>query len=668
MSVRCKAITAVIIGNSIFGFSFLFSKIALQLTIPSVMLAVRFTVAFAVLNIIALFGTKIKKKNGESLIEFSLMGKPLKYVLLLALFQPVIYFVAESYGIVFTSSAFAGTIIAVIPLMGVVFDVIIMHVKVTGRQVICAVGSVVGVAVTTLGAEDMKSSAIGIMILMAAVTAGSLFYVFSKKAGEHYNPLERTYVMFAVGSVTYILLAVCQCRGRYEKLIIQPALQPEFWICILYLAVISSVIAFMALNYGSSYVTVSEASLFANLTTVISIAAGVAVLNESFNMQQIIGAAIIIGSVYIANREPKKSVRRDDMEVFNMYEKKIKIDMGDITELDCDCIVNAANKTLLGGGGVDGAIHRGAGPKLLEECRTLNGCETGEAKITGGYNLKAKYVIHTVGPIYSGSEQDPKHLADCYANSLALARENEIHTIAFPAISAGVYGYPAGEAANIAVASVRKWLTENDDYDMTVIFSCFSRKMYELYNEITAMSKKEIRRKILSERKAIDERTVEKCSGNVCKSVELLNSYACSENLCLYMPINNEVDVTPMIDGALKNGKKVWLPKVSGDEMEFYRYDRNTPLITGKYNIQEPDSEEMLIPDGKTLVIMPGAVFSEKKDRIGYGGGYYDKYLSRYPMCMTVAVCYDFQILDDIPAEDHDMRPQKIVSDKRIIG
>jgi len=296
----------VIIGNSIFGFSFLFSKVALQITVPSVLLAIRFLTAFVVLNVIVLAGGMIKKKNGEKLVNFALKGKPIKYVLLLALFQPVIYFVAESYGIKFTSSAFAGTIIAVIPIMGLVFDVLIMHVKVSLKQVICAAASVIGVIVTTLGAEGMKSSVFGVMVLMIAVVAGALFYVFSKKSGEYFNPLERTYVMFGVGSAVYICIALVECVGEYSAMIMEPVMMAEFWVCILYLAVASSVIAFMVLNYGSSHVSVSEASLFANLTTVISIVAGVVVLHETFTLQQIIGAVIIIGSVYISTADPGK--------------------------------------------------------------------------------------------------------------------------------------------------------------------------------------------------------------------------------------------------------------------------------------------------------------------------------------------------------------------------
>lgn len=160
---------------------------------------------------------------------------------------------------------------------------------------------------------------------------------------------------------------------------------------------------------------------------------------------------------------------------------QINIDLGDITLLTCDCIVNAANCTLLGGGGVDGAIHRAAGPELLAECRTLHGCNTGEAKITKGYRLKTKYVIHTVGPIYSGIAEDKESLANCYWNSLKLAKANNIHSIAFPAISTGVYGYPLEEAVPIAFRTVVKWLEKNRDYEMKVIFSCFNQKNYDLF-------------------------------------------------------------------------------------------------------------------------------------------------------------------------------------------
>lgn len=159
----------------------------------------------------------------------------------------------------------------------------------------------------------------------------------------------------------------------------------------------------------------------------------------------------------------------------------IYIEKGDITKLDIECIVNAANKSLLGGGGVDGAIHRAAGPDLLKECRTLHGCETGEAKITKGYRLKARYIIHTVGPIYSGAASDAELLANCYHNSMELAKKQNIHSIAFPAISTGVYGYPLEEAIPIAIKTVASWLSKNPNYNIAVVLSCFDQNTYDLY-------------------------------------------------------------------------------------------------------------------------------------------------------------------------------------------
>src|SRR5881394_3893076 len=142
---------------------------------------------------------------------------------------------------------------------------------------------------------------------------------------------------------------------------------------------------------------------------------------------------------------------------------RIQIIRGDITKLDVDAIVNAANTTLLGGGGVDGAIHRAAGTELLAECRTLGGCRPGEAKITLGYHLPARFVIHTVGPVWRGGKhEEAETLANCYRNSLQLAVENGIQTLAFPAISCGAYGYPIEEAAHVAFATTRDFLADND--------------------------------------------------------------------------------------------------------------------------------------------------------------------------------------------------------------
>lgn len=162
----------------------------------------------------------------------------------------------------------------------------------------------------------------------------------------------------------------------------------------------------------------------------------------------------------------------------------LTVEISDITSSTSECIVNAANRTLLGGGGVDGAIHRAAGPELLAECRELNGCRTGEAKITKGYKLKAKFVIHTVGPIYDHAENPAQDLGNCYFNSLELAKEHDIHSITFPAISCGAYGYPIDEAAAIASETVLNWFKENEEYQMDVTIACFSEDIYEAYMKI----------------------------------------------------------------------------------------------------------------------------------------------------------------------------------------
>lgn len=167
-------------------------------------------------------------------------------------------------------------------------------------------------------------------------------------------------------------------------------------------------------------------------------------------------------------------------------ENCICIETVDITTLELPCIVNAANSSLLGGGGVDGAIHRAAGPGLLAECETLGGCEIGEAKLTAGHDLKAAYIIHTVGPRYTGSETDGKLLRNCYWNSLELAKKTGIHAIAFPAISTGIYGYPMEEATEIALKTVTDWQKCNPGYGMQVLFACFHEETTQCYRRIWA--------------------------------------------------------------------------------------------------------------------------------------------------------------------------------------
>jgi len=164
---------------------------------------------------------------------------------------------------------------------------------------------------------------------------------------------------------------------------------------------------------------------------------------------------------------------------------RLEVKLGDISKLKVDAIVNAANKSLMGGGGVDGAIHKAAGEQLLAECRLLNGCETGEAKLTRGYKLPASFVIHTVGPVWHGGNSgEAELLASCYNKSLKIAADNKFKTIAFPAISTGIYQYPRNQASLIAVKSVISFLARNK-FPLRVFFVCFDEESYEMYKTLT---------------------------------------------------------------------------------------------------------------------------------------------------------------------------------------
>jgi 5-formyltetrahydrofolate cyclo-ligase len=175
--------------------------------------------------------------------------------------------------------------------------------------------------------------------------------------------------------------------------------------------------------------------------------------------------------------------------------------------------------------------------------------------------------------------------------------------------------------------------------------------------------KKLLRKEILAKRSAMTADEVLKQSRRVCENVICSDLYKNCKKLCLYMPIRNEVDVRLLLEAAWDDGKQVYLPKVLPDDyMEFYSYNESTALISGAYNILEPDSKEILVPDSDTLIIMPGAVFSKDNKRIGYGGGYYDRYLAKHPECKTIAVAYDFQILEHIPYEEHDVCPDVVIN------
>ena len=183
-------------------------------------------------------------------------------------------------------------------------------------------------------------------------------------------------------------------------------------------------------------------------------------------------------------REAAAQIMKSQEQIRRANRSGILVTKGDITKMKADCIVNAANTSLLGGGGVDGAIHRAAGPELLEECRKLGGCHTGDVKMTRGYKLPAKYVIHAVGPIYDGDEEDPVLLASCYTKALDLAMKNGLHSIVFPNISTGVYGYPKQEAAKVAMGAVGSWLASHKNYVMHAVMCCFDQENYAIYEKM----------------------------------------------------------------------------------------------------------------------------------------------------------------------------------------
>ena len=176
--------------------------------------------------------------------------------------------------------------------------------------------------------------------------------------------------------------------------------------------------------------------------------------------------------------------------------------------------------------------------------------------------------------------------------------------------------------------------------------------------------KKRLRRKILDERRAMDAQTVSEKSDVICEKLIREPAIAECDKICLYMPINNEVDVTLLVDRLRSLGKTLYIPKIGGHNMHFHKYEADTELSPGSFGIPEPVDSEMLVADEKTLIVMPGAGFSKDRDRIGYGGGYYDRYIKKHSDAKAIAVCYEFQVLEQVPAGKNDMRPAKLITEE----
>ena len=286
------------LGCAIFGFSFLFSKQALTVATPFVLLAVRFFVAFFILNILLLTGK----------FKINLKGKNIKSLLLLGLLQPIIYFICENYGVKFLATSFVGIIISLVPVASLIFGTIFLKEKATPTQVIFIFLSVAGVFLTTLGQGSGSFSWIGFILLLGAVCSTSMFNVLSRKLSSEFSAFERTYIMFVLGCVTFVGIALVESMGNFQETIVIPLMNANFWVSIFYLSALSSVGAFIMLNYAMTYLEVARTSIFANVTTIISILAGVIFLQESFGIFQLVGSVIILASVYGVNKLAKSAV------------------------------------------------------------------------------------------------------------------------------------------------------------------------------------------------------------------------------------------------------------------------------------------------------------------------------------------------------------------------
>ncbi len=289
------SLIAVFIGYTIFGFSFLFSKRALDLTSPFVLLGFRFLVAFLALNIII----AVKK------IPIKLIKPQFGMLLLLGLFEPVIYFIAENYAVTLISTSIIGTVIAIVPVISVTLGFIFLRERVTPFQIVWTCVSVVGIFITTLGQKIADFNWSGFILALIAVLAAAMYNVLGRKISVQYSAVERTYIMFLMGSVVFPVLGLIEYRSDMQLLLI-PLRSVDFWVSVLFLGGVSSVAAYLLLNYAITHISIAKASIFANITTVISIFAGVLILKESFGVFQIIGSVVVILSAYFVNRPTQK--------------------------------------------------------------------------------------------------------------------------------------------------------------------------------------------------------------------------------------------------------------------------------------------------------------------------------------------------------------------------
>lgn len=285
----CAALTA----NIIFGFSFMFSKIALQYARPLTILAVRFTVAFIIMTLLWAFG----------IIKLNFKDKSIKKLVIMAIMQPLLYFIFELYGIDNTSSAISGIIISLVPVGVIIISLLFLSEKPTKLQIISSAVSLAAVILISIyGNNGGKNNIIGVVLLLLAVVCAAVFNILSRSEADKFTPFERTYMMFLVGSVGFNIIAAISLGGEYLSDIAANIVIPEFDFAIIYLAVISSILAFMLYNFATSKIDAVRAASFSNIITVVSVFAGIVILNEQLSVFQIICCLLIIVGVYGVNK------------------------------------------------------------------------------------------------------------------------------------------------------------------------------------------------------------------------------------------------------------------------------------------------------------------------------------------------------------------------------
>lgn len=300
-----KALACAALGNSIFGFSFMFSRIALDITHPYIMLMYRFLLAFLTLTAITVWAARrgVKESgDGISWLRFDLRGRKLLPLIGLGLIQPVGYFLCESYGISLTNATFSGVMIALIPIVAILGGALVLREIPKRHQIACSLLSIAGVIVMTMQQRaDGQVQVLGIVLLFGAVVAGALFNVLSRKFSVEYSVLERTEVMMGMAALTFTVLGLREAGGDLARLI-EPLRSGAFLWCIAYLGLFSSIVAFMALNYANNDLPVAQATAFENLTTIISLFAGVVFLHEPFSIVSLLASVMIIAGIWGTQR------------------------------------------------------------------------------------------------------------------------------------------------------------------------------------------------------------------------------------------------------------------------------------------------------------------------------------------------------------------------------